>query len=232
MKRHQPPFFLALLAALSLGGVASAQGPVPVPLAGPSSIRPVSLSGTWKLLLTDDLQRIADQVNLGSVTAEISFQPEGTFRYVAQGSRKAVFQGKYEIRGNEFLLERLRPNDPWPEGWPAAARGTIDGVGRLTLEGLGFERSLTELFVGSWVLDGDKGTRFELKKDGTFLFRSIGSRAESRGKWEVHGTSLNIRYTEIDGEKVTFDMRNTASVSDAGDSFLVAGRFRYVRIVG
>lgn len=223
---------LAVLVASACVVPATAQGPAAVPLPGTPAPRIAPLAGTWNLLLSDDQQRLADQLNLGAVRAEITFHREGTFRYVAQGARKVAFQGKYELRGSEFLLERLRPNDPWPEAWPAAPRGTVDGVGRLTLEGLGFERSLTELFIGSWALDGDAGTRFELRKDGTFLFRSIGSRAESKGRWAVHGAALDLHYTEVDGEKATFEMRNRASVSEGADSFLVAGRFRYLRVPG
>lgn len=187
---------------------------------GPRRTTPVV--GAWKLRVPDGLRGI-------DVEAAIDFKNDGTFQYVAQGAKKASYRGKYELRAGGVLLERLKPTDSWPEGWNDVTGASVDSTGRLNLDGLEFDRSISDLLIGTWVLQGDKGTRFELKKDGSFRFLSLGSRAESKGTWEALGTRIQLRYTEVDGEKVDFDMKTTLEVSPELDVFTVSGRFRYAK---
>ena len=228
-----PPFHkaLPLLIALLTAAHASAQGPTVASLGGSAaSVHAPALAGNWRLVVPPELRQLAGQVNLGDVTAELTFKGDGSFVYVADGAKKTTYRGKYTLFGNEFLLARVRSGDNWPTGWSDQARGNLGSGGSLTLEGLSYGRNNTEQLIGLWVLQGDKGTRFELRKDGTFLFKSLGSKAESKGRWEANGGRLKLQYTEVDGEKVDFDMRSKADVADTLDLFVVSGRFRYVRV--
>ena len=178
--------------------------------------------GSWKMRVPDALRNL-------DVGADLAFKNDGTFVYIAQGARKTTYRGKFELRAGTLNLERLRYGDAWPEGWNDLVLASFDSAGRLSLEGLEFDRSIGELLIGTWVLQGDKGTRFELKKDGSFRFLSLGTRAESKGKWEAVGSRIELRYTEVDGEKVDFDMKTTLEVAPDLNNFTVSGRFRYLR---
>ncbi len=227
-----PPFRKALpvLVTLLAAAWAGAQGPTVAPVAGSRATASAPpLVGAWRLHVPEELRRLAGQVNLGDVSAEMTFKTNGSFQYVADGAKKSTYRGRYTVLGSGFVLERFRSNDPWPEAWPDQPRGSLESAASLTLEGLGYERSGGELMIGVWVLEGDKGTRFELRKDGSFFFQSLGTKAQSKGRWDVHGDRLELQYTEVDGEKVEFEMRSKADVANAYDMFVVSGRFRYVR---
>lgn len=78
--------------------------------------------------------------------------------------------------------------------------------------------------VGTWTLNGKvRAVRFDLKPNGTFEHRGYGS--QSKGRWNVEGSQIRLRWTEIDSSSV--DAKKVTSVYSLADGALKIGKFEY-----
>lgn len=78
--------------------------------------------------------------------------------------------------------------------------------------------------VGKWTLNGSvRAVRFELKPNGTFEYRGYGS--QSKGRWNVEGAQVRLRWTEIDAAPVDAQKVTSLVAFEAGA--LKVGKFQY-----
>lgn len=78
--------------------------------------------------------------------------------------------------------------------------------------------------TGRWMLNGSvRAVQFNLKQDGTFEYRGYGS--ESKGRWNVEGARIRLRWTQVDS--VPVDARKTTALYPVAAGALVIGRFEY-----
>lgn len=203
---------LLTLAALSMG------------FSGETAKQVNPLLGAWKVQLSKEVTDAALKLGLPVPEAEFNFNPDSTFSYSStQGGVKNSWTGKYELHDHDFVLNCSASN------WPAdALTGHVDDAS-FTFNGLKYVHPCS--IVGLWTvhnLNGteDKSIKMTFKKDGTFSFKC--SDASSKGTYTVLGGLIFLKWTEVDGEKVQFDMHKTLALSDDASSFMI-DTYRYAR---
>ncbi|MBC8064951.1 MAG: hypothetical protein H7Y17_08985 [Chlorobia bacterium] len=78
--------------------------------------------------------------------------------------------------------------------------------------------------TGTWMLNGSvRAVRFDLKQNGTFEYRGYGS--QSKGRWNVEGSQVRLRWTEIDSSPV--DAQSVTSLYSLEAGGLRIGKFEY-----
>lgn len=78
--------------------------------------------------------------------------------------------------------------------------------------------------TGKWMLNGSiRAVRFELKPNGTFEYNGYGS--QSKGRWNVEGAQVRLRWTEIDAAPV--DAKKVTSLVSLEAGALKVGKFEY-----
>ncbi len=78
--------------------------------------------------------------------------------------------------------------------------------------------------LGRWMLDGNvRAVRFDLKPNGTFEYIGYGSK--SKGRWNVEGDHLRLRWTHIDSGPV--DSAKVTGAFPVVDGTLQVGKFGY-----
>lgn len=78
--------------------------------------------------------------------------------------------------------------------------------------------------TGQWMLNGSvRAVRFELKPNGTFAYRGYGS--ESKGRWNVEGAKVRLRWSHVDS--VPVDAKKVTGLYAVEAGALRIGRFEY-----
>jgi hypothetical protein len=78
--------------------------------------------------------------------------------------------------------------------------------------------------TGSWLLNGSvKAVRFDLKPNGTFEHRGYGS--QSKGRWNVEGSQIRLKWTQIDS--MTVDAKKVTSLYPLESGTFKIGKFEY-----
>jgi hypothetical protein len=80
------------------------------------------------------------------------------------------------------------------------------------------------VLTGKWMLNGMvKAVRFDLKQNGTFEYVGYGS--ESKGRWNVEGHQVRLRWTQVDA--VPVDSQKVTGLYPLESGALRIGRFEY-----
>lgn len=78
--------------------------------------------------------------------------------------------------------------------------------------------------IGKWLLNGSvKAVRFELKPNGTFEYR--GYESTSKGRWNVEGANIRLRWTQVDSQVV--DAQKVTGLYPVEAGALKIGKFEY-----
>lgn len=78
--------------------------------------------------------------------------------------------------------------------------------------------------LGTWLLNGNvKAVRFELKPNGTFEHRGYGSK--SSGRWNVEGSQVRLRWTQID--TMTVNAKKVTGLYPVESGTIKIGKFEY-----
>ena len=78
--------------------------------------------------------------------------------------------------------------------------------------------------AGRWMLNGSvRAVQFNLKQNGTFEYRGYGS--ESKGRWNVEGAKIRLRWTQVDSMPV--DGQKMTALYPVAAGALVIGKFEY-----
>lgn len=78
--------------------------------------------------------------------------------------------------------------------------------------------------TGKWMLNGSvRAVRFDLKPNGTFEHCGYGSK--SQGRWNVEGSKVRLRWTQIDSAPV--DSKKVTGLYGVDSGALRIGRFEY-----
>lgn len=78
--------------------------------------------------------------------------------------------------------------------------------------------------TGRWMLNGSvRAVRFDLKPNGAFEYRGYGS--ESRGRWNVEGGKVRLRWTQVDSMPV--DAHHVTGLYALEEGALKIGKFEY-----
>jgi hypothetical protein len=77
---------------------------------------------------------------------------------------------------------------------------------------------------GLWLLNGKvRAVQFNLKPNGTFEYHGYGS--ESNGKWNVEGSQIRFRWSQIDSMNV--DGQKVTALNSFDSGALRVGKFEY-----
>lgn len=211
---------LAYLAVLSLG-MNSGSG---------STAANASVVGTWKVQLSQEVKDVARKLGAPEPQAQIVFNADNTFQYSsATSGAKNDWKGTYQVRDHTVSLLCGNPN------WPTSGlNAELSDSKHLTVDGLGFVRLAAVSVVGTWTVRTDSGSenrsiKIVFKKDGSFVFSS--PNATSSGSYRLDGGQIFLKWTEVDGAPVEFDMHKTLPLADDGSSFRIDS-FRYEKLSG
>lgn len=77
---------------------------------------------------------------------------------------------------------------------------------------------------GTWILNGSvRAVRFDLKQNGAFEYCGYGSR--SKGRWNVEGHHVRLRWTHVDS--VAVDGQKVTALYSVEAGALKIGKFEY-----
>jgi hypothetical protein len=78
--------------------------------------------------------------------------------------------------------------------------------------------------TGAWILNGSvRAVQFNLKQNGTFEYRGYGS--QSKGRWNVEGCKVRLRWTQVDS--VPVDEQKVTGLYPVESGVLRIGKFEY-----
>lgn len=202
---------LAYLAVLSLG-MSSGSG---------STTANRAVVGTWKVQLSQEVKDVARKVGTPEPRAQLVLNQDYSFSYT---SNSGTCKGKYQLLDHNVKL--LSDNPAWPT---AGLNAELIGK-ELVADGMHYVRVEAVSVVGTWTVRTTAGEnrsiKIVFKADGNFVFSS--PNATSCGKYRVDSGQIFLKWTEVDGAPVEFDMHKTLTLSEEGDSFSIDS-FRYGR---
>jgi Domain of unknown function (DUF5004) len=193
-------------------------------LSGSGSKAAAELVGTWRVQLSPEVRDVAKKMGMPEPQAQFTFNADKTFAFTssAAGALKNS-SGTYELSDHAVKLLAMN-ND-----WPSAQVVELKEDHSLNVNGLKYVKQDATSIAGVWTLRTDSGEDRSIKiafdKDGNFSF--TGQFATSKGRYTVDGDSVNLVWTEIDGDKVEGSVHKTVSIST--DGVLRIDTFRYMR---
>lgn len=176
------------------------------------------LTGQYRLRIPEDALRVAKLTGKTAPFGRLALREGGLF---ALETESATRKGRFRLDKEQIVLTTEDGSE---------LKGEVRG-GKVTVEGLDFERAEIGSLVGLWTVrrNGleEKGLRMELKKDGKFRFSMAG--ASSEGTWCMVDGKISLSWTKIDDEAVEpGSVRKEVKVSDDGISFQI-DTYRYER---
>ena len=194
------------------------------PSGGPAKPASAAVIGTWKVQLSQEVRDSARKMGMPEPQAQFVFSGDKTYAYASSfGAASKTCSGTYEISDHAVKLSAL--NNSWPSGITA----DLKDDNSMDVDGLHYAKADAAIsLAGTWFLCNaggqDKSTKIVFDKNGNFSFE--GSFASSKGKYTSDGSSVTLKWTEIDGGDVDFgSVHKTIPLNSDGS--LQIDAFRY-----
>ncbi|HEY3783272.1 MAG TPA: hypothetical protein VGL56_19505 [Fimbriimonadaceae bacterium] len=192
-------------------------------LSGSGSTANAELVGTWRVQLSPEVRETAKKMGMPEPQAQFIFNADKTFAFTSSaGGNSKNSNGTYEL--SDHAIKLLALNNDWPSDQVVELRDHA-----LNVNGLRYVKQDATSIAGLWTLRTDSGEdrsiKIQFDKEGNFSF--TGQFATSKGHYTLDGDSVNLVWTEIDGEKVDGNVHKTVPLTP--DGVLKIDTFRYMK---